>query len=205
MAAAGLSAWPTAAPSGDRDQFVLMHGVSWDTYCALRELIDTPGVRLTYLEGALEIMSPSRSHEDVKKRLARLIELFAVERDVPLYGYGSTTFRKQARERGLEADECYTRRRPLEEHAFPDIAIEVALSGGGLDKLEVYRGLGVREVWIGRDDALRVFLLEASDEYVEQSGSTIVPELDIGALAKFATIEDQHAALKLWRDKLRGS
>jgi hypothetical protein len=30
----------------------------------------------------------------------------ALERDVPLNGYGSTTFRKRAKERGIDPDEC---------------------------------------------------------------------------------------------------
>lgn len=38
----------------------------------------------------------------------RPIELFALETDTPLYGYGSTTIRREAGERGLEPDECYT-------------------------------------------------------------------------------------------------
>ena len=59
---------------------------------------------MTYLEGSLEIMSPSRRHEVEKKQIARLLELFCLERDIPLYGYGSTTFRKEEHERGLEPD-----------------------------------------------------------------------------------------------------
>jgi hypothetical protein len=51
-------------PNGlEQDQFVVLHGVEWKTYCALRELLDGPGVRMTYSKGVLEIMSPSRRHE----------------------------------------------------------------------------------------------------------------------------------------------
>src|SRR5687768_5601777 len=88
-------------PAPDNDQYVVLHGVEWKTYCALRELFDGPGVRMTYLKGALEIMSPSRRHEGYKTRIARLIELFALERALPLSGYGSTTFRNALEERGL--------------------------------------------------------------------------------------------------------
>ena len=34
----------------DRDQFVVLHGVDWKTYCVVRELFDSPGVRMTYLK-----------------------------------------------------------------------------------------------------------------------------------------------------------
>ena len=42
----------------------ILHGVSWGRYVLIRELLDDqPGLRMTYLEGTLEIMSPSREHE----------------------------------------------------------------------------------------------------------------------------------------------
>lgn len=49
-----------------------------------------------YLEGTLEIMSPSPEQEVDKTTIARLIEIYALKRDIDLTGYGSTTFRKPA-------------------------------------------------------------------------------------------------------------
>jgi Uma2 family endonuclease len=88
-----------------------------------------------YLEGTLEIMSPSPEQEVDKTTIARLIEIHALERDIDLTGYGSTTFRKPAQERGLEPDECYCFGQLKE---FPDIALEVIVSSGGIDKLSIY-------------------------------------------------------------------
>ncbi|MFC1642300.1 Uma2 family endonuclease, partial [Myxococcota bacterium] len=141
------------------DRFVVLNGVEWKTYCAVRELFDSPGIRMTYLRGALEIMSPSRRHEAYKTIIGRLIELFALERDVPLFGYGSTTFRKALAERGLEPDECYVVGREMSDDEYPDIALEVVLTSGGIQKLEVYRGLGVHEVWFWEQGQFRVFWL----------------------------------------------
>jgi hypothetical protein len=59
-------------PPPDEDRLVVVNGVEWKTYCALRELLDSPGVRLTYLKGALEIRTTSRRHEFYKKTIARL-------------------------------------------------------------------------------------------------------------------------------------
>ena len=80
---------------------------------------------VTYLEGALEFMSPSEPHEDFKKLIARLLEAYAEEADIDLKGRGSTTFREEPKERGLESDECYSVG-PFAGR--PDIAIEVVLS-----------------------------------------------------------------------------
>lgn len=186
----------------DEDRFVVVHGVEWKTYCAVRELFDSPGIRMTYFKGALEIMSPSRRHEAYKKSIARLIELFALERDVPLFGYGSTTFRKALTERGLEPDECYLVGREMSDDDYPDIALEVVLTSGGIDKLEVYRELGVHEVWFWEQGRFSVHRLGDSG-YERQARSGFLPELDFGELARFAADPDQHAALKAYRDALR--
>lgn len=184
------------------DQLVVMHGVDWRTYSALRELLDSPGIRMTYLEGALEIMSPSRRHEHEKKTIARMIEVFALERDVPLRGWGSTTFKREAKERGLEPDECYCVGHDLGD--APDIALEIIVTSGGINRLEVYRGLGVREVWMFRDGHFRLFALDG-ERYREISRSVLVPELDFTAIAELVAIPDQHAAVKAFRDRLRGA
>jgi len=184
----------------DVDQLVVMNGVDWRTYGALRELIDSPGIRMTYLNGALEIMSPSRRHEHEKTTIARMIEVFALERDFPLRGYGSTTFRQEARERGLEPDECYCVGHELGD--VPDIALEIVVTTGGIDKLEVYRGLGVPEVWIFKDGRFMLFGLQG-DAYQPIAGSALVPALDFGAIEELVKIDDQHAAVKAFRDRLR--
>ena len=188
-------------PAG-ADSRIVVHGVTWEKYVALRELLDDhPGLRMTYLEGALEIMSPSPEHERQKKMIARLIETYAVERRVSLNGYGSTTFRKEARERGAEPDECYVVG-PLKD--VPDIAIEVVLSSGGIDKLDVYAGLGVREVWFFASGRFSVYRL-ADDGYGEAQRSAFVPELDLELVTRFIDYEDQSEAVIAYRDALRAT
>src|SRR5262245_32560564 len=108
----------------------VIHGVPWWTYVALRDALDDhSGLKMTYLRGTLELMSPSTLHEDAKKIIARLIEVWAMERDVDLRGFGGATFRREAKERGLEPDECYKLGK-LDDDAVPDIAIEVVVTSG---------------------------------------------------------------------------
>jgi Uma2 family endonuclease len=93
---------------GEREQRVVFHGVTWREYLRTRAALDHHrGIRMAYLEGALEIMRPSQIHETTKKLLARLVEIYALERGIELVGFGSTTYRKRAKERGIEPDECY--------------------------------------------------------------------------------------------------
>jgi len=133
------------APS---EQRVLLQSANWDDYARLDALRGDSAVpRLTYLHGALELMTPGLSHESDKKTLARLIEAWADHTGTELTGAGSWTLKDRAKALGAEADECYLIG-PLDaEPQRPDIAIEVAKTSGGIDKLKVYRGLGVPEVW----------------------------------------------------------
>lgn len=196
---AAASLFPVQAASVTEERRILLSNVPWSTYVVLRDSLDSSGVRMTYLKGALEIMSPSRGHEVDKTQIARLLELFCLERDIPLYGYGSTTFRREEKERGLEADECYCRDRDGE---VPDIALEVIVTNPLLDKLEVYRGLGVREVWVFKDGAFDVLVLRG-DQYERAATSGVFPEVDLATIARHAANPDQHAALRAFRDELR--
>ncbi len=198
MVAASL--FPVQAPTSTDEHRILLPNVPWSTYVVLRDSVEAPGVRMTYLRGALEIMSPSREHEVETKQIARLIELFCLERDIPLYGYRSTTLRREREERGLEPDECYCRDRDAE---VPDVALEVIVTSPLLDKLEVYRGLGVREVWIYRSRQFELLVLR-QDHYERAGRSEVFPEIDLAAIARHAAMPDQHAALRAFRDELRG-
>lgn len=192
------------APPIDADAApAVLHMVPWAQYEGLVELLgdDHPSLRLTYLRGTLEIMTTSTTHEHLKKIIARLIELWALERDVRLNGYGAATFRKQAKERGLEPDECYTLGELID---VPDIAIEVVHRHGGIDKLDVYAGLGVKEVWFWEDGRLCVYHLEG-DVYVPQPRSELLPALDLAELSSFVVPGDQTDAVRAYRDALRRS
>ena len=157
---------------------------------------------MTYLKGSLEIMSPSRRHEHEKKTIGRMIEVFALARDVPLRGWGSTTFKREAKERGLEPDECYCLGHDLGDAL--DVALEIVVTSGGIDRLTVYRGLGVQEVWIFRDGRFRLHALDG-DRYRAIDRSELVPGIDFGAMAELVAIPDQHVAVKSFRDRLRAA
>jgi Uma2 family endonuclease len=199
MAVARHARTPERGDPPEHEDRVVLSGVPWATYVVLRDSIESASIRMTYLEGRLEIMSPSRRHEVNKKQVARLLELFALEKDIPLHGYGSTTFRVEARARGLEPDECYCRG---DDRPVPDIALEVVVSAPAIDKLEVHRGLAVREVWFFEKGAFQLFALRGED-YQPIAASEVLPEVDLTMITEHAGHADQHTALRELRDRLR--
>ena len=194
---------PAPAPPEPPDQRIVLRGITWAQYQALRAALDDkPGLRMTYLEGELEIMSPSRRHEHLKKFIARLVEAYADERRIVLLGFGSETYRKEAMERGLEPDECYC---VGDEKDVPDFALEVITTSGGVDKLAVYAGLGVPEVWFWVDSRFQLFGLDAG-EYAPRERSRFLPELDLHRLAEIIAATpraEQAQAVWRFRDGLR--
>jgi Uma2 family endonuclease len=84
----------TAVPAGEyvptADQRLVTYNVPWSHYEAQLALRgDAPIPRMAYLEGAMELMSPSKDHERIKSYLGRLLEAYALERDLDLSPYGA--------------------------------------------------------------------------------------------------------------------
>lgn len=184
------------------DQRVVLRGVSWDDYERLLALRgDTARPRMTYVEGELELMSPSNEHEQQKKDLARLLEAWADAKGIPLVGIGSWTLRDRRADRGVEPDECYRLGEHRDPDDLPDIAIEVVWTSGGLSKLDVYRRLGVREVWYRHRGAMTFNLLRDTG-YVHAERSDLLPDLDPNLLTRCMAEPNQLAALRRLREEL---
>jgi len=143
----------------------VFHNVPWKTYVLLREAIDEPGLKMTYCRGVLELMSPLPPHEIKKSHLARLLELYAYITRIELHPYGSTTFKNEETQRGVEPDECWCVGRPL-QGGVPHIVLEVIEMSPLLDKLDVYDGLGVPEVWLLDHGKLTIHRRKAKGGYV---------------------------------------
>jgi Uma2 family endonuclease len=84
-----------------------------------------------------------------------------------------------------------------------DLAIEVIWTSGSISKLDVYRKLGVQEVWLWRNDELQVFSLGQDQTYVRVERSRLLPRLDLAELLTFVEIRPMTRAVKEYRAALR--
>lgn len=190
----------TALP---HDHIVVIRGAAWDDYQRLLEIRgDRPVPRITYLEGRIELMAPSKSHESIKSMIGCLVEAWCFEHEVDITPYGSWTLENQQADRGVEPDECYVLGDDPEPER-PDIAIEVTWTSGGLDKLEVYRKLRVREVWIWRRGVIQPHALRG-EQYEAIARSEVLPGVDLAQLGEFIGIKPMTRAVREYRAALRG-
>lgn len=193
----------------DAEDRYITDGVSWHDYeVLLAKRGDSPGCRVIYLDGVLEIVAPSRRHESGKTRIGTLLEIYFLETDTEYFPLGSATFRLQEQRGGAEPDESYCLGA---EKAFPDLAIEVVLTSGGINRLEVYRRLGIREVWFWQNDRFALYhLREASPAqfahtygYEALTRSELLPGLDIEFLAECVRHASPLIATREFRKRLR--
>jgi len=186
----------------DADGIVRLHDVSWDDYLTLLRIRgDRSAPRISYLDGEVEIMSPSRSHETIKSMIGRLVEAYCLEREIPFRPIGSWTLKSKPKRRGAEPDECYIF--GAADADRPHLAIEVIWTSGRLDKLEIYRKLGVAEVWVWRRNQIQPYVLHGSG-YEPAEQSTVLPGLDLVLLASFLDRPTAFDAIRGFQAALRG-
>lgn len=195
--------WVERSSEPREDHYVHLYGVTWADYARLLEIRGERSVpRLTYLEGTLEIMSPSQTHEEITSYVGCLVEAWCLERGVEFTPAGSTTLKNRRKKGGLEPDECYFFGTQSRAKRRPDLAIEVVWTSGGVDKLDVYRKLGVREVWYWEDGRLQVYVLRGVT-YEAARTSEALPGIDLDQLAAFLDRPTASAAIRDYRAALR--
>lgn len=179
----------------------MLSGVSWEHYeveLALRG--EKAGPRLAFLTGAMELMSPSKEHERITSYLGRLIELYAEIEGIELSPYRSWTLKSGTAAAGGEPDECYIVGED-QSKPRPDLVIEVVWTSGGLDKLEIYRRLGIGEVWFWVGGRIVVHqLLDGS--YASPPRSALLPGLDLEQMCTFLDRPTIQAAKRDFRAAL---
>jgi Uma2 family endonuclease len=185
----------TRQPNKPIEQRFIQTGVSWESFKAIQKgFEDSPGVRLFYYRGELEIVAISPEHEIVKGNIGFLVEDYMLNQGIDFVGTGSFS-QDRVGEASAQADESYYfgAHKPV-----PDLAIEIAITSGGTNKLRRYRALEVTEVLFWEDSVISIYYLE-NDDYQEISNSKFLPELDTKLLAQCAAIASRPQAVKEFR------
>ena len=188
-----MSGIPRGELVATADQRCVMRA-TWTDYEALDAMRgEHARPRITYLDGAVELMSPSNDHEKLKSNIGRLVDAFCFSRRIIIQPAGSWTLKSETSKAAAEPDECYVF--GSDHKALPDLAIEVVWTSGGLDKLEVYRRLGVGEVWYWKDDRLTVHVLGAAG-YELRDRSQCLPGIDLELLVSLLDLPTLNEAVE---------
>ena len=178
-----------------QDQVLTLSGMTWDDYEKLTQA--NSRYLLSYLEGVITIVSPSRSHEAIERTISILINAYCRQYNLLYFPFGSTTLKnpetvgkeRQKPASAKDARECLARQ-PDTSYAFgadkdiPDLAVEVVFSSGGTADLVKYQYLGVGEVWFLQNEEIKFYRLVDS-QYTEIKTSSCLPNLSAEFLINF--------------------
>ncbi len=184
------------------DEPILIDELSWREFKVVEQLLSRPGVRLSFLDGVLEIRRmPGEKHETIKERIGTLLDFYLFQIGLDYQPTGSMTLESPSGLVKREADKSY-KLGPNRE--LPDLVVEVVVTSGGIDKLEAYKRLQIPEVWFWENGRLRLYSLGA-DGYAEVDRSLVLPDLDIVLLARCINIENHLQAMREFRQAIQGS
>lgn len=176
---------PEPLPNGtDPEERLILCGVSWQRYLDLDRALgdDRPGPRFYYLDGELEVMTTSNEHERIKKWIGGFLEIYFEESGPDVVPRGQATMRLVLKQAGAEPDESWCLGG---EKELPDLVLEIALTSGGVSKIELYRRFAVPEVWFWRREALEIHALNpASSAYEPVPQSRLLPQFDVALLER---------------------
>jgi Uma2 family endonuclease len=182
------------------DEIEQRAGVSWDEFVAFTKH-KRDAQRVTYLDGELEVMSPGMDHEAVRSLIGMLLERYFCELGVEFAAVGSWLQRIKALRIGIEPDESYIFASTARGRRHVDLAIEVIATSGSTRKLEVYRRLGVPEVWFWIRGSITIYERRRRG-YAPVPRSRFVPGLEPALLERLlhhtsglAAVNDLLAAL----------
>ncbi|WP_322743783.1 Uma2 family endonuclease [Vasconcelosia minhoensis] len=166
-------------------------GLGWQQFKALqRAFEDSPGVRVNYFDGDVEILTVSPQHGIIAGNLGFLLELWMLEQGIAFVATGDMTVeRDQVASAQGDKSYCFSDRKTI-----PDLSIEVVIAGEGSTKLARYAALGVSEVWFWQNSEIAIYQLEGT-RYAKVEVSQYAPGLNLSNLAACVVIESRAAAL----------
>lgn len=184
---------------------VTFYNASWDDYEELLEQVgEASGLRISYNDGKLKVMSLSSEHEKYAQFINRLISQISFRLRLNILFFGSATMRKQKRTKGNEPDACfYVQTADVIGNRIhldfavdppPDVVVEVDVHHRSVENDPIYAALSVPEIW--RYDERTVTMLHLQgDEYIPSERSLALPVLSAQTLTEYLTQMRQEGEL----------
>ena len=130
-----------------------------------------------------------------------VLEAYFIIKGIEFIPVGSATRRGEEKGTSFEPDESYYLG---EKKANPDLAIEVILTSGNLEKLEKYRRFEIPEVWLWENNQLQVYGFSNSG-YDRLTRSQLLPDLDLDLLVRCVQMPSRLEAMRAFHNGLQSS
>jgi Uma2 family endonuclease len=174
----------TTIPGEERG---VMRDVSYGLYDLLSSsLSEHTSIRLAYDGKDIEVMVVGPIHDRLKELAGVFVSEVSDGLEIDCQAQGSTTWKRAALERGLEADQCYyfdaaklaasaaavsLRSNDVADYPNPDLAVEIDISRSKIDRPGIYAALAVSEVWRFQDEMASIEQLGTDGVYATAAAS----------------------------------
>ena len=164
---------------------VSIRNLSWEDFeSILCDLGEKRSTQIAYYQGTVEIMSPLAIHERPHRIIADILKAILDAQERNWEDFGSTTL-KRSQIAGIEPNTCFYIQNAdlvrgctnldLDDYPPPDLAIEADVTSTTI--ISAYEAMQVPEVWVYRNQQLKIYVLEGS--YCEVSLSPTLPDLSL--------------------------
>ena len=168
-------------------QRLILDNISWQEFEEiLEDLGEHRHSHIAYYRGVLEFRMPLPGHERAKVLIGDLLKIILDELGLEWESLGSTTFKSQVMQAGIEPDDCFyiqnyqamigKQRLDLTVDPVPDLAIEVDFTS--VTQVSAYEALGIPEIWCYKKGKLEISVLE-NGQYIKALTSKVFPDLPV--------------------------
>ncbi|MDY7014640.1 MAG: Uma2 family endonuclease, partial [Cyanobacteriota bacterium] len=179
-----------------QEQHFIQTGVSWPQFKLIQAgFKNTPGVRLFYYKGEVEILAVSKEHELISRTINILLAIYFEVKAIEFEPTGSFNQEREG-EASAQADESYFL--GSEPKTSPDLSVEVVITSGSTNKLNRYQVLGVPEVWFWEDGLFQLYRL-GENGYDRIYASQVLPDLNLELLTRCVLMTSRLEAMREFR------
>jgi hypothetical protein len=184
----GLSPGHILIPGESR---IVIRDIGRHVYQCLSEAIgEGQHIRLAYDGKDLEIMVTSNLHEHFKQLLNKVLVAVMLALEIDHVDCGETAWDTEESDRGLQADLSYyfdrekirvarealaRQSKDPADYPSPDLAVEIEISRPKVDRMSIYAGLVVSEIWRFTGRTLVIEQLQGDGSYAVVAASRYVP------------------------------
>ncbi|MEL7406056.1 MAG: Uma2 family endonuclease, partial [Cyanobacteria bacterium J06558_2] len=176
-------------PGVDADIIITLERTSFKHYQSISSILNNISwCKISYGNKILKLMCPGIKHENINRGIDTLIIAYCDFKEIDYILTGSATARNQKKEKGKEPDLGYIFSDLKKDRKIPDLAVEVNFSSGTEEDLNIYRGLGVKEVWMWNKNDILSFYLFIDEEYKSIDKSFYLEGITPKLISKYTSL-----------------
>ena len=176
------------------DTVVTFHGATWEDYEELLAQVgEAGGLRISFNDGTLKVMTLSHGHEKYVRFIDRMVSTLSLRLGVNVLFFGSATM-KRKRAKGNEPDASFYVQTAaaignridldLSVDPPPDVVVEVDIHHDSRDNYPIYAAFGAPEIWRYDGREMSIYHLQGSG-YVSADTSRALPMLGSRVLTQY--------------------